>query len=316
MTAPLEPGEALAGYSKSCKYLAGVSGGADSMAMLEALGRGGFRKVVVCHLSHGIRPGAADVEARMVERRAHRFGYVFEHGICNARVHAKAEGISLEAAARDLRLRFFADCARSHRCRRVFLAHHADDQVETVLHNLVRGAGLAGMAGMAPSSVNGPLTLLRPFLGLRRKDLREWIYASKVPFLEDPTNSQTDSTRNRIRHLLSPAMESTFGHGWERGILRAATIARAENDFLTEATPAPAREIPTEWLASLPHALRRRAILNWLREAGIPEPGFAETERTLSLLKNGGPAKINLPGDFHACRRKGAVILEAGRLSD
>lgn len=301
---------ALDGFSRSRKYLAGISGGADSMALLAALSEAGFRRVIVCHLSHGIRPESADAEARMVERCARSRGYTFEHGICDSRRHADTSGMSLEAAARDLRLKFFEACGKSHRCRRIFLAHHADDQVETVLHNLVRGTGLAGLAGISPVSLVGTLTLLRPFLGLRRSDLRAWVQSRKVPFVDDPTNSRTDSTRNRIRNILAPAMEKTFGTGWQRGILRAAGIARTENAWAAENTPRLGKKIPVPQLTSLSPAIQRRAVLEWLRDSGIPEPGFAETERVLGLLAKDGPAKINLPGNCHARRRAGFLFLE------
>ncbi|MCX7869677.1 MAG: tRNA lysidine(34) synthetase TilS, partial [Terrimicrobiaceae bacterium] len=152
---------ALEGLPRRGHWLAGISGGADSMALAAALAACGFRRVTLCHFSHGLRPQDASREAGLVRRAARQFGFAFEHG--RGDTASRTRGLGLEAAARSLRLAFFEECARRRRCRRILLAHHLEDQAETVLMALCRGTGLAGLGGMARQTRIGGLTVVRPF---------------------------------------------------------------------------------------------------------------------------------------------------------
>jgi tRNA(Ile)-lysidine synthase len=284
------------------------------MALLHALHDLGFSELVVCFFDHGLRPAARELE--VVAKAAAALGYPMEYGEADTRIHAQDLRLSIEAAARDLRFRFFADCASARRCRTLFLAHHSDDQVETVLLNLFRGTGLAGLAGMAPvstfqgdDSCREPLTIVRPLLEVSRAEIAAYVAERNIPFCEDPTNADAAHTRNRLRHSVLPAITEAVGPPAKAAILRLAGIVREEEAFLASQVPQPTTLLNTKALRALHPALRRRQVLAWLRDHRIEEPGFAEVEAVLSLL-NLESAKVNLPKGRHARRRAGQIFLE------
>lgn len=280
------------------------------MALLHALKRLGFQKLVVCHLDHGLRGKLSRGDARFVSRQAARLGFEVESARAKTQAFAKATGRSLETAARGLRRTFFLECSKRRRCRTLLLAHHADDQVETCLFNFLRGSGAAGLAGMRPESTQGGLRIVRPMLEIPRTDISGFVAANKIPFREDHTNAESKHTRNRIRNLVIPLIAQTFGETFRQAVLRASQIFRQEDDWMESLTPEVSEKLPCSALRVMPPALRHRTVLRWLRQSGVPEPGFAETRRVLSLLNAGeGPAKVSLPGNLHARRRAGEIFL-------
>src|SRR4029077_4532616 len=130
------------------RYLIGVSGGRDSVTLVHWLTNVGYKKLIVCHLNHHLRGRSSDADARFVEKLSAKYQVDLELGAANVRALAKKKKASLETAARQARYGFFAKAAKRHGCDTIFLAHHADDLVETFLLNLIRGAGLAGLVAM------------------------------------------------------------------------------------------------------------------------------------------------------------------------
>lgn len=308
----------LGGLSRSARYLAGVSGGRDSVALLHALVEAGFRRLVVCHLNHGLRGRAAAADARFVAALAAKLGLELESEKTDVARLAQSAGLSLETAAREARYAFFARAARKWRCRSLFLAHHADDQVETFLFNLFRGSGRAGLGGMRRESertVEGVrLRILRPLLGVWREEIDAQVCARGLRFREDASNRAEEFTRNRVRHTLFPVLKKVFGRDVRRSLWRASVILRDEEDLLASLTAAPTgAELAVPELRGQPVALQRRRILAWLRGNGVPDVGFGEVETVRALLEPGpgNPAKINLPGGWHARRRAKRLFLEA-----
>ncbi len=300
---------ALADCSRSRTYLVGVSGGRDSIALLHALKRLGFQSLVVCHLDHGLRGKLSRADARFVSKQAAGLGFDVESARAKTKAFALASGRSLETAARELRRAFFLECSRRRRCRTLLLAHHADDQVETCLFNFLRGSGAAGLAGMRPESTLGGLRIIRPMLEIPRSEINSFLAANKIPFREDHTNAESEHTRNRIRHLVIPAIDRAFGESFRQAVLRASQIFRQEDDWMESLTPEVSEKLSCRDLRAMPDALRHRTVLRWLRQSGVPEPGFAETRRVLSLLDAAGPARVSLPGSLHARRRAGEIFL-------
>jgi tRNA(Ile)-lysidine synthase len=307
-------------YPPRRKYLIGVSGGRDSVALLHALRTAGFRSLVVCHLNHGLRGRASGGDARFVRGLAEKWGFPCEIGRENVRALAKTGRLSLETAAREARHRFFAESARIHRCPRVFLAHHADDQVETVLHRICRGTGLAGLGGMTERSQRPPLEILRPLLDTWREDIDAYVAAHDLPWREDETNAETaHSTRNRWRHHLIPALTSALDRDPRAAVLRLSEIAQAEDEALdwwldrewdTVAAPGEGG-LRTATLLPWPVALQRRALVRWLKQENVPGLDFQIVEAVRLILPPDAPAaKTNLPGGRHARRRAGRVFLE------
>src|ERR1044072_4367429 len=160
-------------FPPEARYLIGVSGGRDSVALLHWLVNLGYQKLIVCHLNHELRGRSSLADARFVEKIAGKYRAELELESASVRAFATKRKMSIETAARDFRYSFFAKVAKRRRCHMIFLAHHADDLVETFLINLFRGAGSAGLAGMRECSTrcidDVRLTIVRPALGVWRK---------------------------------------------------------------------------------------------------------------------------------------------------
>ena len=293
------------------KKLVAVSGGRDSVALLHALYNTGHRRLVVCHLDHRLRGPASGRDAVFVKRLAGRLGMVCDAASVDVKKSAAAAGESLETAGRRERHRFLAECAHRHRCRLVLLAHHADDQAETVLFNLFRGSsGLRGMAEISEMTVPGfrwPLHIERPLLGVPRAVIDAWILARGVKFREDASNAGTGPVRNRLRHTLLPAICEAMGRDVRPALCRAARIASCELALLDDlARPAAQQEsLDVRELAALPVALQRRVIFLWLQAQQFPGTGFEAVETVRAMLDPAaGPARVNLPGNRFVRRHR------------
>ncbi len=298
--------------------MVGVSGGRDSVALLDALVAGGARELIVVHVDHRLRAESGE-DARFVQEFARRLGVECIVRRANVRRRAKARGLSLEAAAREARYEHFAQVAKQRGCRRVLLAHHADDQVETFLFNLFRGAGPAGLAAMRAAStrvVHGvALEIVRPLLGVWREEIDAYIAARGLAFREDLSNADPRHTRNRVRHELVPRLQKIFGRDVRGAVWRATEILRAEEDLLAaapELSAAAGDELCVATLRTLPLALQRRLLHAWLRGHGVPQVGFDAIETVRRLIEQPRPAKANLPGGWHARRRAGKLFLASG----
>lgn len=296
---------------RSGRFLLGVSGGCDSMALLHALVEIGQQGFIVCHLNHRLRGSAAAADARFVERTTIRLGLTYVGATADTRRLATEQGLSVEHAARDARRAFFRTTAREQHCRTLLLAHHADDQAETCLLNFFRGTGMTGLSGMQKDTRRDGLRVIRPLLEVSRDEVVAYVAARKIPYREDASNASLDYTRNRLRHEVIPLVEQVFRFSPRPALLRLGEILRAENDWMESLVPPLSRELSCRELRDMPLALQRRFVLRWLRQEKVFEPGFAETEKVLSLLNlPDAPAKINLPKGVHARRRAGRIFLE------
>ena len=301
---------------RDARYLIGVSGGRDSVTLLHWLVSLGYKKLVVCHLNHQLRGRFSDADARFVEKLAGRYHLDFEPRAANVRTLAKKKRISIETAAREARYSFFANAAKRHGCHTIFLAHHADDLVETLLLNLIRGTGLTGLAGMRDVSsrhIDGvDLTIVRPLLSVWRSDIDKYVRECNLKFREDATNKNLATTRNRVRNRIIPYLEKILGRNIRQNIWRTAMIAAEEEKWINEKLPNSTNAaLSLARLRALPIALQRRAILKWLRAQNIAEVGFDVIERVRSLADQEAPiAKVNLPRDRHARRRAGKIFVE------
>ena len=307
--------ETLRSFPPDQRYLIGVSGGRDSVALLHWLGCLGYRKLVVCHLDHQLRGRSSTADARFVEKLAATNKLAFECGQTDVSRLARETKQSIEAAARAVRYSFFARVARRRRCRTILLGHHADDLVETFLINLFRGAGGAGRQGIRPISLRSvdrvELIIVRPLLSVWRAEIDEYVRAHRLRFREDATNQKLDALRNRMRLRIIPGLEKEFGRDIRKTVYRMALIAAEEDAFLTEALPQTSARLSVKELRALPVALQRRAITQWLREQQVSDVGFVLVEQVRAMLDpEAGRAKVNLPGDRHARRRAGEIFIE------
>ena len=298
-------------YPPTRRYLIGVSGGRDSVALLHLLAGLGYRKLIVCHLNHRLRGRSSDADARFVERLAAKFGFPCATGREEVAARAEKNRESIETAARNARHDFFKRVAREKKCASIFLAHHADDQVETFLFNLFRGAGSAGLGSMRVETRHGSLRVIRPMLGVWRSEIDAYAAAHRLKFREDASNTDPAHQRNRMRHQIIPMLEKEFGREIRKSVWRSADILSAENEWLESLVEPTPRELPVPELRKLPVAAQRRLILSWLKKLKVPNAGFREVERVRDLAAgDGSPAKINLPGDLHARRRAKKIFIE------
>ncbi len=242
--------------------LVAVSGGADSVALLDALRQFAPAqrwRLHVAHVNHQLRGAESDADAEFVEELAESAGLPCTVQSVDV-ARAQQAQASPENTARRLRYRLLATCARTVGARRIALAHHEDDQAETVLLHLLRGSGLGGLAGMryaSPlqlkddaeearlrmadcieesrnfcSSPEPPLTLVRPLLNVARADLRAYCARRNLPFREDSSNETTTPQRNWLRHAVFPLLETRYP-AVARTFARAAHVLEADHAYLT-----------------------------------------------------------------------------------
>jgi tRNA(Ile)-lysidine synthase len=259
-----------------------VSGGADSLALLVLAVAAGCR-VLAVHVDHGLRPGSA-AEAETVRAAATLLGAGFrsERAIV-------APGPNLEARARAARYAVLPPD--------VLTGHTADDQAETVLLNVLRGAGLDGLAGMPPEG--------HPLLGLRRSETRSLVAAHGLTPLEDPSNADPSFRRNRVRHELVPLLDHIAERDVAAVVARQAALLREDVRFL-DSLAATIDVSDAHDLAAAPTALARRAVRRWLSAGRQHPPSAAAVERVLAVAA--GRAKATeLDDGRRVYRHKGAL---------
>lgn len=306
----------LGGVPRNRRLLVGVSGGIDSTALLHALVQQGFRKIILLHLDHGLRGPAGAADAAFVKRLARRIGLPVITSRADVAALAREGKLSVETAARQARYSFFAQAARQTRCRTLLLAHHADDQAETFLFNLLRGGG-SGLGGMRPRSfreIDGvKLEILRPWLAVWHAEIEAYAAREKIRYREDASNSSLRHSRNRIRSRILPMLAREFGRDVRQSLWRAAEVLSAQQEWLNKSVSLTGEELAVPALRALPEAPQRHTIHEWLRRHKIPQISFTLVESIRALLPSGAPkSKINLPGGNFARRRAGVLFIERG----
>ena len=271
-----EPGSAL---------VCGVSGGADSLALLVLAMHSGCL-VTAVHVDHGLRPGSSG-EADVVADAASRFGASFR-----SEQVVVGDGPNLEARARRARREVLGPDAAT--------GHTADDQAETVLGNLLRGSGVSGLAGMRA----GPR---HPLLGLRRAETVALCEAVGLTPVRDPSNDDPRFVRNRIRHELLPLCSDIAGRDFVPVLARQAGVLAGDAELL-EAVASLVDPEDAAALAGAPPAVGRRSVRNWLTGAGAYPPPLAAVERVLEVarLQRRG---AEVPGGRRVARTRGRLSI-------
>ena len=284
--------------------LVGVSGGIDSMALLHALVATG-RKPVMVHFDHGWR-AESGADAIFVQEQATKLGLKCIIG--KMRASSKDHR---EADARAARYAFFAKTAKRLSIGDLVLAHHADDQVETFLMQLLRGAGASGR-GMQQFIERVGLKVHRPWLGVWKKEIQAYARRHKLAWREDATNTDTRHRRNLIRRRVVPYLEKQFGAAVTGNLWRAAEILRAESEWMDELSRKAlgGAELSVNALLATHLIHQRRTIRMWLQLCGIEDISFADVEAVRGLLENRIPAKVNLSKGKFARRRAGKIFVE------
>lgn len=211
----------------------GVSGGADSQCLLGLLKEAGCQ-IIVAHLNHNLRPEAR-AEAEHVRAIAEKMGVAFILDSADVAGYAQELGFSLEEAARKLRYQFLFETARVRNAQAVAVAHTADDQVETILMHLVRGAGLTGLKGMPPlirlPEFDNEIPLVRPILNFWRSETETYCRQNELDFVLDLSNADQTYFRNRLRHSLIPELE-TYNPLFKKAVLRMSRSLQDDHDSL------------------------------------------------------------------------------------
>ena len=252
------------------RVVVGVSGGADSMALLRI-----FQTLdvplTVAHMNHQLRGAESDADEDFVRS----LGLPTVVKSVDVKKRAQATGQSIEMAARQARHEFFGEFENSI----IALAHHADDQIETFLLKLARGAGTEGLSGMPFFQSLENLQMIRPMLEIPRSEILHWLEENNFTWREDSSNLDEQFMRNKVRHTILPMLENELNPTLRETILRTMDILREENKWMKNLTadcPWP----PTDF----PLAAQRRKIRSWLFEQGVGEARFDTVDQILKLM--------------------------------
>jgi tRNA(Ile)-lysidine synthase len=223
------------GLVKDRQIIVGVSGGPDSLCLMEALRQAGY-SLLVAYFDHQLRPESS-LDARAVEKTAARLMIPCIVDGADVRQYAEEKKLSIEEAARELRYGFLFDLARRRNAQAVAVGHTADDQVETILMHFLRGSGMDGLRGMAHRSINKMfdtgIPIVRPLLNFWREQTVVYCAVNGLRARYDPSNDSLNFLRNRIRHLLIPNLE-TYNPRFREAILRMSQLMRDEHALVRE----------------------------------------------------------------------------------
>ena len=304
------------------RVVVAVSGGADSVSLLSLLvelaARAGFTVAGLVHVNHQLRGPDSERDQAFCEALALRFDLPAHVERVDVRGVAAAERRSIEDAARKLRYAALERGRLALGADRVAVGHTLDDQAETALVRLLRGAGPRGLGGIYPR--NG--AVVRPLIDVRRQQLRAWSADNGITHVEDASNTDLANPRNLLRHEVLPALQGWFGPSVPALLARAAEVARADEELLAELTRVLVQRLVTVegeqvqvevgGAALAPLSIQRRLLLDVLRRAGVREPGFAEVETLTAMLGDETPRGVDLPGFVRADRNGDAVVLTRG----
>jgi tRNA(Ile)-lysidine synthase len=316
-----------------------VSAGPDSVALLRAMvavkecvrGVGGL---IVAHFNHGVRGAAADEDQVWLQELCSRLGLPLICGRAGEQTIADDRGDGWEAAARAARYRFLCETAEKMGARFVAVAHTADDQVETVLHRILRGTGLEGLAGIPGHRHLSPsVSLVRPLLSVKRAEILRYLGDIDQDFRTDQTNMDTRWTRNRLRHELLPTLRERYNPGVDDALLRLAVQAGEAHQLIADfaqrlADTSVSREVNRSQSAS-PTVVRVRIDCGRLVDAPLPvvgevcriawqqahwplqAMGYDEWHQLTELVLGKRDEPINLPDKIRARRDSEAIVLES-----
>lgn len=308
------------------RVLVGVSGGADSVALLRGLA--GIRDrqgldILAGHLNHLLRGAESNSDAAFVQQLCTSLNVRLVEEQVNVRRMAADQGIGIEEAARNARYDFFVRVAHEQHCEWVLVAHTADDQVETVLHHILRGTGIDGLRGIPASRpLADGVTLARPLLNIGRAFVEAYLRSIPQEWREDVTNRDTTLTRNRIRHDLLPILREQFNPQIEAAIVHLSqqavesrtVIDQVAAELLAEccldAEPAVVRldaaKLEKSALPLVREVLRRAwRSQNWPLGAMTFEHWSAAAR-----VAHGERSAIDLPGGVRVARRGTLLVLQ------
>ena len=308
----------------------GVSGGADSVALLRGirlLGDELHLAPIAVHVNHQLRGAESDQDSAWVQELCQRLEVRCEIVPVDVAKLATTRGIGIEEAARDARYDALQTVAEQLSVSIIALAHNADDQIETALHHLLRGTGLAGLKGM-PSSrpLSDRVQIIRPLLSVRRTKIERFLQSLGQDFRSDSSNRDTSLTRNFLRHELLPLLEQRLNPQVREHLLRLTQQAGEWHEVLQlqagkllkaallDESPTVVR-LRCESFTDQPRPLVREAfVLLWTSHAWSRQAmTFAHWDALADLALSGQSTSVNLPGNKTCLRRGGLLAIECRR---
>lgn len=284
----------------------GLSGGRDSVALLRVLLLCEGVRVCACHVHHGIRGAEADADAAFCENLCREHGVEYELCRVDVPTLAAACGESLETVARRERRRLLVEFAGRHNCRAIALAHHEDDQAETILFHLSRGG--AGLRCMRAVSEQEGVIWLRPLLSARRHEITAWLESINQTWREDATNGEPDVTRNALRLEVIPALCRAMKRDVSPIICRSASLYAESVEAMQEMLPElpvfdPQGRLYLPYLMKKGAAFRKVVVHHYLRMFNVPGITEKHVLAVCALFDSDSTVCVhNLPGGLRARR--------------
>lgn len=292
-----------------------VSGGVDSMVLLYMMHECAHQEelnLVVAHVNHGYRPEESAHERRLVEATAHKLGLPFEYIELEMPQYLLAHAGNSQALARERRYQFLYEVALKYSAASIATAHHADDQVETVLQHFIRGSSISGLSGIPIKRKEKKVQLIRPLIRINKDNIIQYQQMHHISYLEDSSNKKTDYTRNQIRLEVIPYLEQ-YNANFRQAALRLSELATDENDYFDQISnkyfedmaiiDGKSVKISRNALSSLHVALQRRLIkliLNYLSYS-TSSLSYESIERVREAINHHATtSKINI-GDHLWC---------------
>jgi tRNA(Ile)-lysidine synthase len=311
------------GLDPAHSVLAGISGGPDSLCLLDILHRAGYH-VIVAHFNHKLRP-ESDREAASVGEWSQCLGLPFVTESTDVAAYADEQHLSVEESARMLRYHFLFSAARTNHAQAVAVGHTADDQVETVLMHFLRGAGLSGLKGMEYRTLlptfDSEIPIVRPLLDLWRDDIESYCREHGLNPHYDASNADQVYFRNRLRHTLIPELEK-YNPRFRESLLRTAQVLKNDHAALQEILDGLWRDIVVETgdgfvafnepkLAATSRGLRRNLICR-AGELLRPESrdfGFDALERAAMFTESPDVKRVDFANSLYLFVERGKIYL-------
>jgi len=301
------------------KILVAVSGGPDSIALLQLLAGLG-QKLHVAHLNHMLRGRSSDKDAEFVKSFTRHLGIPLTIKRIDVKKHLK-KGDSVESGARRMRYEFFIKTAKKNRCNKIATAHTLDDQAETVLMRFIRGTGLLGLTGILPERTIDGCQIIRPLLSVTKKEVLGFLRDNKIPYRKDTSNRSHKYTRNKIRLDLMPRLER-YNPRLKRVLANMAENIGSDYNFIAEERKKlnklirkqkGALRLSIPELQQLPVSMRKEAWKESLEllGSGMKKVGYLHWKsfQTLITLK-GRQRTVEFPGKIKATRTKQYIIIK------
>ena len=307
------------------RILVGVSGGPDSTALLHLLHRSAPLWSItlgVAHFDHCLRGAASSADARWVADLAASLKLPYYLGKEDVRYHKESKKISLQTAARELRLKFFQKIRQEHGYRLLALGHTADDQVELFFLRLLRGAGPEGMKGMWADNSMGTI---RPLLGTSKARIVDWLETESLPYRTDDSNLSRNYRRNQLRLDLLPQLQN-YNPRFYEAVTRFQALLQEQEDYLQVAAshsltdlmttpPNSPAGLPVAPFLALHPALQKRVFRLACGQAGVPVEGLTHRHisAALNLCRQPRPTgEISLPGNWRLLKENNLIIWHLG----